>query len=199
MSGLDAKINPDKPPRNLSNAMSCKDKLLWAAAFNKESGFQDGKMFKVVRPKPGHWPRSEVTVNVLGTLTRMEYTMQRPSGSSARIGSRFSTFVGLFFCSTLAAAAGTLAVVVVALASTAETRSATSSRIRPPSAARRAATFSALAAASAASAPRAASMRIAIAGDRCQSSGVAGRSAPSWGAACFVHSLPCCCFSCWAS
>jgi hypothetical protein len=46
--------------------MSRKDSALWAAAFNKEYvGFQERKVFKVVRPQPG--------VKILGTLTRTEY------------------------------------------------------------------------------------------------------------------------------
>ncbi len=62
-SGLDALINPDKPPKNFACAMSRKDKQLWAEAFNKEFvKFQDRKLFKVVLPKPG--------AKVLCTLTR---------------------------------------------------------------------------------------------------------------------------------
>ncbi len=64
--GLDPEINPYCPPKTFADAMSRKDSALWAAAFNKEYvGFQERKVFKVVRPRPG--------VKILGTLTRTEY------------------------------------------------------------------------------------------------------------------------------
>jgi hypothetical protein len=49
LSGLDADINPDHPPKNFTDAMSSKDKQLWEEAFNKEFvRFQDRKVFKIV-------------------------------------------------------------------------------------------------------------------------------------------------------
>jgi hypothetical protein len=64
--GLDPEINPDRLPKTFANAMSRKDSALWATAFNKEYvGFQERKVFKVVRPQPG--------VKILGTPTRTEY------------------------------------------------------------------------------------------------------------------------------
>jgi hypothetical protein len=67
LSGLDADINPDRPPKNFVNAMERQAAMaLWAEAFNQDFvGFQDQQVFKIVRPKPGE--------KVLGTLTRMEY------------------------------------------------------------------------------------------------------------------------------
>jgi hypothetical protein len=66
LSGLDANINPNSLPKNFPDAMSSKDKQLWEEAFSKEFvGFQDRKVFKIVRPEPGK--------KILHTLTRMEY------------------------------------------------------------------------------------------------------------------------------
>ncbi len=51
--GLEPEIDPDRPPKTFADAMSRKDKALWAAAFNKEYvGFQERKVFKVVHPSP---------------------------------------------------------------------------------------------------------------------------------------------------
>jgi len=66
LRGLDPRINPDKPPRNFRDAMNALDKQAWAAAYNSEFvGFQQRKVFKVVKPEPG--------VKIHDTLTRLEY------------------------------------------------------------------------------------------------------------------------------
>ena len=54
LRGLDPRINPDKPPQNFRDAMKALDNQAWAAAYNSEYiGFQQRKVFKIVRPKPG--------------------------------------------------------------------------------------------------------------------------------------------------
>ena len=66
LRGLDPRINPDKPPRNFRDAMKALDKQAWAVAYNSEFvGFQQRKVFKVVKPEPG--------VKIHDTLTRLEY------------------------------------------------------------------------------------------------------------------------------
>jgi hypothetical protein len=63
---LDRRINPDKQPSNFRDTMKALDKQAWAAAFNSEFlGFQQRKVFKVVKPEPG--------VKIHYTLTRLEY------------------------------------------------------------------------------------------------------------------------------
>ena len=53
LRGLDPRINPDKPPRNFRDAMKALDNQAWAAAYNSEYiGFQQRKVFKIVRPEP---------------------------------------------------------------------------------------------------------------------------------------------------
>ncbi len=59
-------MNPDKLPRNFSDAMKALDKQAWAAGYNSEFvRFQQRKVFKVVRPEPG--------LKIHDTLTRLEY------------------------------------------------------------------------------------------------------------------------------
>ncbi len=66
LRGLDPRINPDKQPRNFRDAMKALDKQAWAAAYNFEFvGFQQRKVFKVVKPEPG--------MKIHDTLTRLEY------------------------------------------------------------------------------------------------------------------------------
>ena len=66
MRGLDPRIKPDKTPRNFRDAMKALDKQAWVAAYNSDFvGFQQRKVFKLVRPEPG--------VKVHDTLTRLEY------------------------------------------------------------------------------------------------------------------------------
>ena len=63
---LDPRINPDKSPRNFRDAIKALDNQAWAAAYNLEYiGFQQRKVFKIVRPEPG--------VRIHDTLIRLEY------------------------------------------------------------------------------------------------------------------------------
>ncbi len=51
LQGLDPAINPDRPPRNLKDAMSCSDRHDWAEALNKEFlWFKDMKALAIVKP-----------------------------------------------------------------------------------------------------------------------------------------------------
>jgi hypothetical protein len=68
LKGLDPRINPDKPPRNLyfKAVMAAIDNQAWAAAYNSEYiGFKERGVFKVVKPEQG--------VKILDALTRLEY------------------------------------------------------------------------------------------------------------------------------
>jgi hypothetical protein len=63
---MDPRINSNKPPQYFRDAMKALDKQAWAAAYNSEFvGFQQRKVFKVVRPEPG--------VKINNALTRIEY------------------------------------------------------------------------------------------------------------------------------
>jgi hypothetical protein len=54
LKGLPISINPDRPPRNLMDAMSRVDKQEWATACDKEyQGFFERQAFKVVPAPPG--------------------------------------------------------------------------------------------------------------------------------------------------
>jgi hypothetical protein len=66
LKGLPISINPDRPPRNLKDAMSRIDKQEWAAGYDKEyQGFFERQAFKMVPAPPG--------VKIHDTLTRLEY------------------------------------------------------------------------------------------------------------------------------
>ena len=66
LTGLDPRINPNKPPRNFRDTMKALDKQAWAAPYNSEFlGFPQREVFKVVRPEPG--------VRIDETLTKLEY------------------------------------------------------------------------------------------------------------------------------
>jgi hypothetical protein len=66
LTGLDPRINPDKPPRNYKEAVKAINSQAWAAAYNSEYiGCKELGVFKVERQKPG--------ITILDTLTRLEY------------------------------------------------------------------------------------------------------------------------------
>jgi hypothetical protein len=72
LTGMDPRINPDKPPRNFRDAMKALDKQSWAEPYNSEYlGFVERGVFKVVKPQPEVKSKQEVKIH--DTIIRLEY------------------------------------------------------------------------------------------------------------------------------
>jgi hypothetical protein len=77
LKGLDPRINPDKPPRNFTDAMKALDKHAWAKAYNSE---YLGFVVQKVKPEPG--------VKIHDTITRREYKEDNHDGDFLKVKAR---------------------------------------------------------------------------------------------------------------